>query len=61
MLNYVILTTHSSNLYSMWDFTHKCTPNNLPLMCESPLCALQDLSMGNKQVLLVRHPWAFMC
>ena len=26
VLNYVILTTHSSHLYSMWYFTHTCNP-----------------------------------
>ena len=26
MLNYVILITHSSHLYSIWDFTHTCNP-----------------------------------
>ena len=26
-LNYVILTTHFSHYYSMWDFTHTCIPN----------------------------------
>ena len=26
VLNYVILTTHSSHLYSMWDSTHTCNP-----------------------------------
>jgi len=26
VLNYVILITHSSHLYSMWDFTHTCNP-----------------------------------
>ena len=26
MLNYVILITHSSHFYSMWDFTHTCNP-----------------------------------
>ena len=26
MLNYVILTTHSSHYYAMWDFTHMCSP-----------------------------------
>ena len=26
MLNYVILTTHFSYIYSMWDFTHTCNP-----------------------------------
>ena len=49
VLNYVILTTHFSNLYSMWDFTHMCTPNNLSLTCESlPLCGFQDLSVGHE-------------
>ena len=53
VLNYVILTTHFSNLYSMWDFTHMCTPNNLPLTCESlSLCGLQDLFVGHEQILL---------
>ena len=61
MFNYAILTTHFSNLHSMWDFTYTCTLNNLPLTCESPLCELQDLSVGHKQVLLMHHPWAFMC
>ena len=28
VLNYVILTTHSSHLYSMWDFTHTCNPTS---------------------------------
>ena len=37
----------------MWDFTHTCTPTNLPLTCESPpLCGLQDLFVGHEQVLL---------
>ena len=35
MFNYVILTTHSSHIYSMWDFTHMCNLTNLPLTCES--------------------------
>ena len=53
MLNYVILTTHSSHLYSIWDFTHTCNPTNLPLTCESlPLCGLQDLFVGHEQILL---------
>ena len=45
----------------MWDFTHTCTPNNLPLTCESlPLCGFQDLSVGHEQVLLVPPClWAF--
>ena len=29
MLNYVILITHSSHFYSMWDFTHTCNPTVL--------------------------------
>ena len=28
MLNYVILITHSSNLYLMWDFIHTCALNS---------------------------------
>ena len=53
MLNYVILTTHFSHIYSMWDFTHMCNPTNLPLMCESLLLyGLQDLFVGHEQVLL---------
>ena len=24
VLNYILLTTHSSHLYSMWNFTHTC-------------------------------------
>ena len=32
MLNYVILTTHSSHLYSMWDFTHTCNPTKYSSM-----------------------------
>ena len=29
MLNYIILTTHSSHLYSMWNFTHTCNPTEI--------------------------------
>ena len=31
MLNYVILTTHSSYLYSMWKVTHMCNPTPMKL------------------------------
>ena len=70
MLNYVILTTHSSHLYSMWDFTHTYNPT-ISLSCVS-LC----LSVGFKTslwamnksysppplpnglfTLSVHHPW----
>ena len=30
MFNYVILTTHSSHHYSMWDFTHTYNPTISP-------------------------------
>ena len=30
VLNYVILTTYSFHLYSMWDFTHMCNPTISP-------------------------------
>ena len=52
MLNYVILITHSSHLYSMWDFTHTCNPTISPLRVSLPLYGLQDLSVGLEQVLL---------
>ena len=52
MLNYIILTTHSSHLYLMWDFTYTC---NLTISLSREfllLCGFQDLSMGHEQVLL---------
>ena len=52
MLNYVILTTHSYHLYSIWDFTHTCNPTISPLCVSLPLYGLQDLSVGLEQVLL---------
>ena len=52
VLNYVILITHSSHLYSIWDFTHTCNPTISPSRVSLPLCGLQDLSMGHEQVLL---------
>ena len=37
----------------MWDFNYTCTPNNIPLTCESqPLCGLQDFSMCHEQIIL---------
>ena len=45
MLNYVILTTHSSHLYSMWDFTHMCNPTI------SPSCVSLCLFVGFKTFL----------
>ena len=70
MLNYVILITHSSHFYSMWDFTRTCKPTISPSRVS--LC----LFVGHEQVLLtlpylmgfslhqrvihgslVRHPW----
>ena len=52
VLNYVILTTHSSHLYSMWDFTHTCNPTISPSRVSLPLYGLQELSVGHEQVLL---------
>ena len=39
VLNYVILTTHFSHLYSIWDFTHTCNQHFLlfPLFLTLPL------------------------
>ena len=50
MLNYVILTTHSSHLYSMWDFTHTCNPPIAPSRVS--LC----LSVGFKASLWASRP-----
>ena len=33
VLNYVILTAHSSHLYSMWDFTYTCNPTPWCVIC----------------------------
>ena len=56
MLNYIILVTHSSHHYSIWNFTHTCIPDNLPphvwVLASLMLCGLQDLFMGHEQVLL---------
>ena len=73
VLNFVILSTHSSHHYSIWDFSYMCKHNNLLLTCEPlPLCGLQDLSMAmNKSYSpplsyglfpsLVHHSWASTC
>ena len=45
MHNYVILTTHSSHLYSMWDFIHTC--NSSISLSRVSLC----LSVGFKTSL----------
>ena len=52
MLNYVIFTTHSSHLYSMWDFTHTCNPKISPSRVSLPFYGLQDLYVDHEQVLL---------
>ena len=52
MLNYVILITHSSHFYSMWDFTHTCNSTISPSRVSLPLYGLQDLFVGHEQVLL---------
>ena len=69
VLNYVILTTHSSHIYSMWDFTHTCNPTNLPLTCESaslwasrPLCGpwtspTHSPLPNGLFTSSARHPW----
>ena len=67
MLNYVILTTHSSHHYSMWDFTHSCISNNLPLTWESlplyePWTSPTHFPLPNGPFpSLVHHPWASTC
>ena len=43
MLNYVILTTHFSHIYSIWDFTHTCNPT-LSISFPSPKRGLKLLS-----------------
>ena len=69
MLNYVILITHSSHLYSMWDFTYMCNPIISSSRVSLPLYRFQDLSVGHELVLLTppclmgfftsstHHPW----
>ena len=52
MLNYIILTTHSSHLYSMWDFTHTCNPKISPSRVSLPFYGLQDLYVDHEQVIL---------
>ena len=55
MLNYVILTTYSSHLYLIRDFTHTYNPIISPSRVSLPLYGLQDLSVGHEQVLLTPH------
>ena len=51
VLNYVILTTHSSHLYSMWDFTH--TQQSPPhVWVFASLWPSRPLYVGHEQILL---------
>ena len=74
MLNYVILSTHSSHHYSMWDFTHICIPNNPPLhmWVSTSLWASRPLhgswKSSTRSLLpnelfpsLMHHPWTSTC
>ena len=71
---YVILTTHSSHHYSMWDFTHTCNPI-IFLLCVS-FCLFVGFKTSswvmNKSYLLpprlmssffffLHHLWVFTC
>ena len=49
---YVILTTHFSHFYLIWDFTYTCNPTIFPSHVSLPLYGLQDLFVGHEQVLL---------
>ena len=49
---YVILTTHFSYFYLMWDFTYTCNSTISPSRVSLPLYGLQDLFVGHEQVLL---------
>ena len=62
MLNYVILTTHSFHLYSMWDFTHTCNPKISPSRVSLPLCgpwtsSTHSLLSNGLFTSSTRHPW----
>ena len=62
MLNYVILTTHSSHLYSMWEFTHTCNPKISPSRVSLPLCgpwtsSTHSLLSNRLFTSSTRHPW----
>ena len=42
------LITHSSNNYSIWNFTHICISNNLLLTCELlPFCGLRTTTTSS--------------
>ena len=49
---YVILPTHFSHFYLMWDFTYTCNPTISLSRVSLPLYGLQDLFVGYEQVLL---------
>ena len=49
---YIILTTHFSHFYLIWDFTYTCNPTISPSHVSLPLYGLQDLFVGHEQVPL---------